>query len=242
MNRRWGAAVAAVVAGIVIASGLTIVTLSQPIVDCTPGPVVATVNGSLTPRLLLNAPYNGLAYGTVPIDNGSQNLTIFANNSGGVWGLFEHVGWTIRQGVATGQSNSSCRRVYFPSLTDDWTSVGLPLFNSSAPAYLNDSAEANWVQINGTPGPVYFSNGFYAPTGQISTCGQSATHRAASSDYLQIGVQFDVNDVAHVVNVTLAVSTQYEYVFPANGGTWAIDNLSAPGGPGGGWAFSYSPC
>jgi len=31
----------------------------------------------------------------------------------------------------------------------------------------------------------------------------------------------------------------WSYWFPPDFGTWQIDNLSAPGGPGGGWAFNF---
>lgn len=41
---------------------------------------------------------------------------------------------------------------------------------------------------------------------------------------------------------TLTFVQTFHYLFPSDFGTWQIDNLSTPGGPGGGWAFSYSPC
>jgi hypothetical protein len=232
----------AIVAGVLVASGLTVGSLSVWAESCVPGQVSSVVNDTLTPQMLLNSPYNGSAFGTVPIENGTLNLTLFANNSGGAWGFFDRTDWTIRDGTSPGGASAACRATYFVSFAGDSSSDGLPLFNSSAPAFLNDSTEPNSVQINGTPGPVYFSNGFRDATGEISTCGGSAVGRNLTSTHIEVGVQFRANGATHTADVTIDVSTHYEYRFPANGGSWEIDNLSAPGGPGGGWAFSYIPC
>lgn len=242
MLRRGSRAIFAVAAGVLIASGLTVVALNVGTAECVPGPVVSSVNATLAPLLLLNAPYDGSANGTVPIENGTHALTLFANNSGGVWGYFERMDWTIRQGTGLGRFAAYCDSIFFPTLTNDWSSDVIPLFNASGTAYINDSSEAHTVQISGTPGPVYFSNGFSAPTGVVSTCGRGAVQENASSSYIQISVDFQEQGVSHVASLTLDVATNYQYFFPPNQGTWSVDNLSAPHGPGGGWAFSYSPC
>jgi hypothetical protein len=242
MSPRWQSSVVAVAVGVAVAIGLTLAGLTLDSGGCSPGPVVSTVDDTLTPMLLLNAPYNGSASGTVPIENGTQDLTLTANNSGGVWGYFERSDWTIRDASSARGSGSSCDGVYFASLAEDWSSDILPLFNSSEPAYLNDSAEPTTAPVDGTPEPVHFQNGFGLPDGELSTCGETASTVYLSSSRLDVGVQFETGGISHVVDTELEVPTHYEYNFPANGGTWAIDNLSAPGGPGGGWAFSYSPC
>ncbi len=242
MKRRCLASVAALVTGLLIAAGETTLTLSQPANGCAPGKVVAFHNDSLTPQLLLNSPYDGSAYGTLPVDNGSRNLTMYANNSGGLWGYFERIDWTVRVGQSSGGTNPACDQVFYLSEKDDWTSAGLPLFNSSTPYYLNDSREPTSVQISSSGGPTYFYNQFYSVTSELSTCGTNSSVQTVKSNHIQVGIEFQYFGSSHIVNVTLKEPTSYRYVFPANTGIWAIDNLSAPGGPGGGWAFSYSPC
>ncbi|MGC2034334.1 MAG: hypothetical protein WA761_02675 [Thermoplasmata archaeon] len=59
---------------------------------------------------------------------------------------------------------------------------------------------------------------------------------------LPVKLLFTENEQNFSVPYVLPFTEQYTYTFPANFGTWQVDNLSAPGGPGGGWAFSYSPC
>jgi hypothetical protein len=242
VKRSRRAPISALLIGILLAGGLTVVSLSQPGGGCSQGEIVSIHAGSLTPLMLLNSPYNGSSNGTIPVENGSRDLTIFANNSGGVWGYFERMDWTVRIGQPSDGSVASCDQTFYPSPRDDWTSDLLPLFNSSLPSYLNDSQEPSSVQISGSGGPTYFYNQFYQATSKLSTCGTNASVQSVKSNHILVGVEFQYSGVSHVVNVTLDLSTSYRYVFPANGGIWEIDNLSAPGGPGGGWAFSYSPC
>lgn len=90
-----------------------------------------------------------------------------------------------------------------------------------------------------------FQNGFAQPnTANVTTCDATATSApGVISKFLTLWVTFSETGHSHTVSFrTPLVETVYHYWFPANFGTWQIDNLSAPGGPGGGWAFSYSPC
>lgn len=242
MNRHRLLPALAATAGVLAAIGLTTVVLINTTGSCRPGSVLARVDDALTPILLLNAPYGGSASGTVPIENGTQQLTITANDSGGVWGVFERMDWSIRGAEASGGTLSKCTGTYFVSLADRWSSDVLPLFDSSTPAYTNDSAEPTSLPINGTAGPVFFTNGFDATSGAVSTCGKAASFQNATSSRIDVSVSFQSDGVSHIASTTVDVTTHYEYEFPANVGSWAIDNLSAPGGPGGGWAFSYAPC
>ena len=237
-RRHWVALVAGLLAGSALSAG----TLILPGGSCSPGPVIAQVNDTLTAVLVLNSPFLGSANGSVPIQNGTLNLTIFANDSGSVWGYFQRVDWTIQAGQATVNTGGSCSGAFFATGRAVGSSGVLPLFNSGSPAYQNDSSESDWVNISGTPGPVYFHNQFYAPTSRLSTCGTNASVQVARSNHITVEVQFTYKGTTEVVQATIPVSTTYRYFFPADGGTWQIDNLSAPGGPGGGWAFSYSTC
>jgi len=59
---------------------------------------------------------------------------------------------------------------------------------------------------------------------------------------LSVSFRIDLGNQSFWIATELPFTEQYHYSFPANFGTWQVDNLSAPGGSGGGWAFSYSPC
>ena len=88
-----------------------------------------------------------------------------------------------------------------------------------------------------------FRNGFYSLNSPpISTCGGPAQTVIVRILGLTTWITFELNDRNLTAPATLPLSEVFDYWFPANFGTWQVDNLSAPGGPGGGWAFSYSPC
>jgi hypothetical protein len=89
-----------------------------------------------------------------------------------------------------------------------------------------------------------FANGFENQnTGSISTCGGPARSVFVAVPGLSLWLHLDSADRNASVSFELPiVSLEFHYVFPPNAGIWQIDNLSAPGGPGGGWAFAYSPC
>jgi len=237
----------ALILGVIVAVGMTVVTVghpraSEPAAECAPGSIVAWVNDTYPPLGVVNSPYNGTASGSVPITNGTLILTLSPRN-GSAFGVFERMNWTVRIGKATGGFDSSCAGIYYLNPTDDGTSTTFPLSNQSVFNFTNDSQEPNQSGITGAGGPVYFYSGFYSPTSELSTCGAGTTILHTASSSLQVGVTFSVAGVVHVVNVSIPVQTNYTYTFPANAGAWAIDNLSAPGGPGGGWAFSYlHPC
>jgi hypothetical protein len=62
------------------------------------------------------------------------------------------------------------------------------------------------------------------------------------SNRLTVWFPVSLSDRTVQVPFIIPVTESYHYTFPANFGIWEVDNLSAPGGPGGGWAFSYEPC
>lgn len=90
----------------------------------------------------------------------------------------------------------------------------------------------------------YYENGFTVSNmPNISTCGGPAQVRVSVSKSLTLWYPYNDTGTVRLVPVTTTtVVNTYTYVFPANFGTWEVDNLSAPGGPGGGWSFAYSPC
>jgi hypothetical protein len=252
MKRSIQIVITAVVVGIVVGATIVFASLPKSMTNqaCQPGAVVAIVTDAATPETLLNSPFEAnrsdWSTGSTYQGNGTY-ATDYAWN-GSVWGSFLFANWTIRVGQGLSTGAVACTQLFFASEGVPYSGGTVPLGNVSG--YVNDSGEPGFWQINdsssGGPvsgGPIYYQNGFYRETTQISTCGLATVSRTAVSNQFVVGVPFTYQGESHVVNATLFEQTSYHYEFPANDGTWAIDNLSAPGGPGGGWAFSYlGPC
>ena len=247
-RRAHNVAWASVLVGVLLGSvtvGLSLTGLSV-LTDrghCTAGDALVNVTNALVPVVLLNSPFNstrGEASEQTSYLGSGVNLTFPAWN-GSVWGFFNTTNWTIRQG--TGPSGAGCSSVYFATETSERPEIGLTLGTFS-----NDSGEPSNLTLNDSSSPtaggsIHFWNGFYTPSFSISTCGTGSELRTVTSDHLTIGINFQPGGNSESLNVTIEQSTVYQYEFPANAGTWAVDNLSAPGGPGGGWAFDFvSPC
>jgi hypothetical protein len=61
--------------------------------------------------------------------------------------------------------------------------------------------------------------------------------------FLSIEVPFTLNGSTYTASATIVGTFNYTYSFPANFGTWSIDDLNTgASAPGGGWAFSFAPC
>lgn len=237
----WLGPVTAVIIGVIVAAGLSVLTLAASNGTCVPGPVVAVDSHTLTPEVLVNSPFLGSALGvyrgTTPSAPASSGPGVTAAN-GSVWGHFEDYRWNFSQGVHSGTSNA-CPGVFFASSTDNLAggtqNLGWEL--------RNDSAEQTHVGDNGTSYAVtYLNNSFVRATSTVSTCGSGAETLGLTSYQFEIRLPFSVSGTPQNVTVIVEAWVSFSYTFPADSGTWMIDNLSAPGGPGGGWAFSYSPC
>jgi hypothetical protein len=210
---------------------------------CGEGPAVAVVSHTLTPYLLLNSPYNGSAQGQFKVWNNSSGTPSwwgeidYAQN-GMVTDQFRDLQWTVYEAVSSGEG-VSCKGVYVTGVRDN----GAGVINQYGP-YANDSLEPTWSGDNGTSyDRVIFNNSFSRTTQLVDTCGVGQKRLGLSSAHLSIVIPIDVNGQVVSIAATVSVFSNYTYAFPANAGSWAVDNLSAPGGPGGGWAFSYlGPC
>jgi|GEM_PF-1387160 hypothetical protein len=256
MNRSLRNLLTPVGAGVIVAVLIVGLTLTSPHASvnappvtqvCQVGPVVANVTDALTPGVVLNSPY-GAPYSdqssvTTYLGNGAY-LTDFSWN-GSVWGVFDFANWTIYQETGTSNGSVACDKQFVA--LEEATPIGdiLPLG-----MYANDSGEPGFFQINdssyGGPvsgGPIYYWNAFYHQTSKLSTCGTNESIQRVTSDHVDVGVPFTYQGSTHMVNATVPEQSTFHYIFPAGLGSWSIDNLSAPGGPGGGWAFSYlGPC
>jgi hypothetical protein len=208
------------------------------------------------PAVVVNAPYGGSVAG-----NGSIPAGFIANGAGfgsseglpaangSVGGVFLHVliqATTERTVLTWGAGTSaSCTEPYEITAQTDFNGSQVYSGILSGPGNLSDSSEAHQYNFSSSPGDrtAYFSNGFDAANEDpISTCGNSEVFESVVTSNLHIAVPVTFGGVTQVLPFTLPFGQSFSYRFPANFGTWQIDNLSAPGGPGGGWAFSYIPC
>ncbi len=240
---------AAVVVAAIALVPLTVATWS--LVEhyaCGPGAVVATEQ-LWTPVVLVNAPYGGFANGTrtVPIPNGWSSDTIEAAN-GTAMGLFELDTWSVspsvRLVVAGPGTNAVCT---------GYVAAGKPLSRFDEIVLLpseNTSSDAGqmtslfFADHNGTMHPsVLFDNGYSENDMVLSTCGRGRVDLASQASRMVIKVPFILGGPSETASATVDATLNYTYSFPANFGTWSIDDLNAGShAPGGGWAFSFVPC
>jgi hypothetical protein len=205
------------------------------------------------PAQLLNSPFGGWVWGNVTtppglIERGTGISDILGSsyyNGGVVWNGFQaNVSvFTLSNQTAWGPGDSTrCSEPFEVDLIASGNiSTGIALV---LPGNVSDQHEPT-VLFPGYPNILSFQNGFSTPNmANVSTCGGPAwsSPRVVSSD-LTLWANFSIGTQNHVQPFLVPLVTSvFHYWFPANFGTWQVDNLSAPGGPGGGWAFSYSPC
>src|SRR5208282_1100525 len=125
--------------------------------------------------------------------------------------------------------------------------AGIAGLTVPVPNNITQRGEATSMNFSGFPGPPdspVWNNSFWsANTGNLTTCSSSRVDRNVSAPQLPIVIPFSYAGIHYKLQYTLPFVQSYHYIFPGNFGTWAVDNLSAPGGPGGGWAFNYlGPC
>jgi hypothetical protein len=215
------------------------------------------------PLSLANSPYGGFVFVNATVPPGlfgpaTPGMLVGGGETNGtVWGAF----WLVIAKVSTLENetvwgpgvNLRCTSPFAVSLITasqgqvytgeifNWP--GGPLFgpnstsDSSEPTSYNLSSSANGSSL-------YFSNGFHAANAQnVSTCDGVVRSFPVRSSRFTVRVPFSSGARNYTVPFTMPSLQTFHHVFPANFGTWQVDNLSAPGGPGGGWAFNYvGPC
>lgn len=231
-------------------------------IECVATEVVANQTGWL-PLAIANSPYEGNTseksivpkglYGPPPdnppgvvgsVNNGTiggglwqVNFTVFALSNSLTWGFGSNRRCSQSFEI---QIESVVPGRLFTGDFFEW--AWGPQFGPNATSDAGEPTQFNLSLVEGQS-TVYFDNGFYQPnTPSISTCGTGDQHRSAISNYLDVWTPFVYKGHLVTQRVVLPFTQEFQYSFPANSGTWQIDNLSAPSGPGGGWAFSYSPC
>lgn len=226
--------------GIAVAVPLTIGVLSSS-TGCGAGGVVTTLSDAQTPFLIVDTPYHGYAEGKYIVQNGygTHSTKFDVGENGSVYGWFELENWTIYSVNPPGLGQSCSAHFLASGLDQGRNDIGSvpPDFPIQ---YTNDSQAPTSIGMNGTSNPVtYFDAGFHSQMFTVSTCGTSPVNESMETSHISIGLGFNSGGGWQIVWETLTIDAEYYYQFPANAGTWAVDNLSAPGGPGGGWSFSY---
>ncbi len=207
------------------------------------------------PAILINSPYGGSANGTahslVPSPAGEFLGIGTSTANGTTGGIFVESSnaslFQLRNATVSGLgSNDLCRATYSVSLHSDiYGSGGVQIPTISN---LTDAGEATNLSVDDLSSNLfyvsYFDNGFsVANAPNITTCGEGGMALPVQSAYLTIGIPFNFDGRNLTMSYVLPYVQDFVYHFPPSFGTWAVDNLSALGGPGGGWAFDYlGPC
>ena len=236
-------------AGIIGASGLGLVSHTS----CNLGVDIGSET-IWTPYSLTNAPYLGTSHYTA-------NFSLFETfgftkvtasgylDSGNIsTGYFETQKWTLYEqsnGTFLGPgTNHRCDSRYAAMASapiPDLSAQGLPL---QGPGNMSNINEPTSYNDSGPLPSAEFLNGFYsANLPPVTTCGTPAKVLNVTSSSFEISITMSTIVGPVSTDVPIASWENFTYHFPANTGTWQVDNLSAPGGPGGGWAFNYTgPC
>jgi hypothetical protein len=267
-SRRRKVSVVITVAACAVAVGLFLPTALAgwaPVLHwtCKPGVKVTSLTNWAIPAVLVNSPYGGSAWGngtfppTFPgISRGAPgNVYAIAYGTGAGNGETQGAFFTVnvsiyRQGNATELGpgmNVRCSQPFRAVLSapPQYVEIGGEV---QGPNNTSDAGEPTHVilpaEFQDNWGNVTFSNSFGVDnTANVSTCGLPArSYPSVTSNRLDVWFPVTVDGQSLNVSYVIPVDESYNYIFPANFGTWQVDNLSAPGGPGGGWAFSYLPC
>lgn len=265
LNRRTLAIGIAVGTAIVLVGSLALLGAGwAPLVHwtCDRQTIVAKGSDVMVPAVLVNSPYLGSAYGqgigpssfpglwgdSAP----SLRIGYAVNMSGGVaGGAFFLVNVSVVRVVDTiafgPGPNTRCGSPLQVSLSPSGRTALIPAPIATA-SNQSDGQEGTFLENPPAPssGPVktYFNNSFWESNhAPISTCGEPngtsvSIHRAGFT----VGFNATWEGENLRVPFTIPFDLNYTYHFPGNGGIWQVDDLSAMGGPGGGWAFSYQPC
>ncbi len=221
--------------------------------SCTRHEAVATAL-FWTPFELLNAPYLGSASYLASFQlyelNGLTNVTasgtlLHGNLSSG---YFETQNWMIFSLANSSEAgpgvNRPCESAFSAAIAPTNFTSSFQGFVLQGPGNTSNMNEPTTYPKAPPQHPsAVFANAFVAANhAPVSTCGSIAQSVSVSSALFEISLSV-TGPMGVITTSAIVVSLEnFTYHFPANGGTWQVDNLSAPGGPGGGWAFSYSSC
>jgi hypothetical protein len=244
----------------IVAAGLLVPTWIaswSPVIhiECTRGPEILEEQ-LWTPIVTANSPHGGRVFdnGTVPsyipglpgYPYSTSRASAPASDGAAAGAFFvANVSISATQnrtvlGPGTNAPCSSARQIDYlaPVGVGDGGVTFSPI---PVPSNLSDAGEAPNATLGADS--FYFNNGFTSQNAPpISTCGGPSRSVHVSAPDFTVWTPASNASSHSAIPVVLPFAVNFHYTFPADFGTWGVDNLSSPGGPGGGWAFSYSPC
>ena len=233
---------------------------------CQTGNAVARETDRWIPAVLVNSPYLGSASG-----NGSMSWTFPGawNGPPPAPGQVLRTGWgtSASNGTAAAAlfmvnatlyrlvnltawgpgTNTRCSGAYSAEL-DAPSIYGGSSTLIHTHTNLSDADEASNISAFDSPSNVsrlvFIDDGFTRANEQyISTCGSPGVTRPFVTSFLTAGLPFTVGGRTVTAPYIFPFVQAFNYTFPADGGIWQVDDLAiGPNAPGGGWAFSYTPC
>jgi hypothetical protein len=267
-SRRRKVSVFTTVAACAVVAGLflpTAITTWAPAVHltCQRGTEAGELANYYIPAVLVNSPYGGSAWGngTIPSASplaarrASPPVTAIAFGTGSLNGETESAFFTLNvsfdrlsNSTQLGPGpNNRCSQPFGVSFAAPsiYAEVGASIQGPNNTTDLNEPHVA--ILFKGTLDAfpsLLFDNSYTASNAPpVSTCGRpSQSLPLVAVGHLQVWFPVTIEGANYTIPYELSIVQTFHYIFPANFGTWQVDNLSAPGGPGGGWAFSYSPC
>lgn len=250
------------------AIGIVVVLVSISVVDgspvfwehygCVRGELLAS-QYNWTPVALTNAPYGGAVFSHVAnayggVEGGFYNGSVLVD--------FFQLEWNLSSVDRVLVSGPGPRQ-HCPTYDVTGAHGFAPWAQSSGGGIFllgpgNTSDVGVPTQFNFSAGgegltSVIFHDAFVAPNdASVSTCGRGAAEVNVSSRHLDVQIPFQtahgrvlIDATAYGLGVYSAPGfvSNFTYSFPADFGTWQVDNLTlGPNASGSGLAFSYAPC
>jgi len=232
--------------------------------DCLGAGEVAFFPDYFIPAVLVNSPYGGSGWGngTIPVSfpgawsGPPDGVTKVDFGTGALRGQALGAFFSVNLSVSATQNvtewgtgfNTRCSQPFTVQFQTpaNYIEIGGSILGQNNTSDANEPHYALFDQGSQVP-PLHsllFNNSFSgANRANVSTCGyQSQWLPLTISSSLEVWFPVTIDGKNYTIPYLLTFVQTFHYWFPANFGIWQIDNLSAPGGPGGGWAFSYSKC
>lgn len=212
-----------------------------------------------TPWDLTNAPYLGRTIWGASFDNwglfGPGHVVLSNGNltNGNVsTGYFETQNWSVyeqsnRTELGPGV-NGPCVSPYVVMLAHtlfDQGTDGVPLQGPGNTSNVNEPTSFyGFGNVSSHLPTATFANGFVVPNmPPVSTCGEPARSLNFSSTSFDVSITIQTSHGPVPVVFSISSLENYTYYFPANGGTWQVDDLQENTGlRGPGLAFSWTAC
>ena len=233
--------------------------LPHAVVDCGPAEEVSSTY-TFMPAAIPNSPFGGNSSGEGILPFGFPGFSLpygeaigfgtgAVNGTTGIVFFSTEVVINLLQNSSRwGYGNSSPCTERFSVGTQPNGDVGPATYYVPVPSNTSDVGEAVTVNLSaiyaGPPSVPTWNNSFYSDNfGVVNTCGGGPAIHTVRTFGLNLTFNVRWNNESFAISDTLPFVEEFYYKFPADFGSWEVDNLSAPGGPGGGWAFDYlGPC